>query len=205
MAFIEGSAGNDTQVELVASADLPTRFGDFRIYGFLDHKDGKEHTAIVKGDVRDGLDVPVRVHSECHTGDVWGSLRCDCRDQLEESIRYVSGQDAGAVIYLKQEGRGIGLLNKLKAYHLQDMGLDTVEANTVQGLPADARDYSAAAQIIRLLRIRSIALLTNNPDKLDKLTREGVVIERRIPLVIAPNPHDREYLDTKRERMGHLI
>ena len=148
---------------------LPTRYGTFTLYGFFDSRDEKEHTAIVQGDVADKERVPVRVHSECHTGDVWGSLRCDCRDQLEAATRYVSQQPFGAVIYLKQEGRGIGLLNKIKAYQLQDLGLDTVEANQYLDMPVDARDYKVAARIIQLLKIRSVSLLTNNPDKIEQL------------------------------------
>ena len=193
------------EVQLVASASLPTRHGEFRIYGFYDDRDQKEHTAIVRGDVSGREDVPVRVHSECHTGDVWGSLRCDCREQLEASIEYVASQQRGAVIYLKQEGRGIGLLNKIKAYHLQDLGLDTIEANQYLGYPAEGRDYAVAAKILEHLEINSIALLSNNPDKITKLEDEGVRITRRIPVVIESNTHNHTYLDTKKKRMGHLI
>jgi GTP cyclohydrolase II len=192
-------------IELVASAKLPTERGDFRVFGFRDSRKGNEHTALVRGSVAGTVDCPVRVHSECHTGDVWGSLRCDCRQQLEASIDYISGQEYGAVLYVKQEGRGIGLLNKIKAYSLQDLGLDTVEANEHLGFPAEARDYVVAAGILELLDITSIALLSNNPDKITKLRAEGVAVTRRIPLVIPPNEHNQFYLDTKRERMGHLI
>jgi len=200
-----GEPTGEVEVHLVASATLPTRRGQFRIYGFYDDRDEKEHTAIVRGDIDGREDVPVRVHSECHTGDVWGSLRCDCREQLEAAIDYVAGQEYGAVIYLKQEGRGIGLLNKIKAYHLQDLGLDTVEANHYLGYPAEARDYAVAARILGLLGVQSIALLSNNPDKIAKLEGEGIVITRRIPIVIPSNEHNWEYLDTKKQRMGHLI
>lgn len=193
------------RVQLVASSALPTRYGVFTVYGFYDHRDEKEHTAIVRGDVAGLSDVPVRIHSECHTGDVWGSLRCDCREQLEASIEYVAGQRCGAVIYLKQEGRGIGLLNKIKAYQLQDLGLDTIEANHYLGFPAEARDYAVAAKILKLLEINSIALLSNNPDKIAKLESEGVKISGRIPLVIAANRHNAGYLRTKKLQMGHLI
>jgi len=166
-------------VELVAHAELPTRFGTFTLYGFYDAKNDKEHTAIVKGEVLGGTAVPVRVHSQCHTGDVLGSLRCDCRDQLEAALRYIEERGIGAVVYMKQEGRGIGLLNKIKAYQLQDL--------------------------ISLLGIKSVALMTNNPDKIDKLTAEGVSVDDRIPIVIPPNIHDAAYLDTKRDRMNHLF
>jgi GTP cyclohydrolase II len=147
----------------------------------------------------------VRIHSECHTGDVWGSLRCDCRQQLEASLHYVQEQECGVVIYLRQEGRGIGLLNKLRAYDLQDQGLDTVEANQQLGLPTDARTYEAAAAIIRLLGIRSVALMTNNPDKISGLSEAEIPISRRIPLVIRSNTYNQDYLQTKRERLGHLL
>jgi GTP cyclohydrolase II len=195
----------DFCVQLVAHAHLPSRFGDFELYGFYDAREDKEHTAMVHGDVAGKKGVVVRVHSECHTGDVLGSLRCDCRDQLEASLRFVATQDCGAVIYLRQEGRGIGLLNKIKAYRLQELGLDTVEANTYLGFPGEARDYKVAAKILALLQIGSLRLLTNNPDKIDKLEAEGVIVDGRLPLVIAPNPHDAGYLSAKREKMGHLI
>ena len=193
------------RVLLVASATLPTRYGDFRVYGFFDERDRKDHTALVRGDVTGKKDVPVRVHSQCHTGDVWGSLRCDCRDQLEAAIAYIAEAEYGAVVYMKQEGRGIGLLNKIKAYQLQDLGLNTIEANHYLGYPAEARDYAIAARILELLEIRSIALLSNNPDKIRKLEAEGVAITRRIPVVIPSNEHNEHYLSVKRSEMGHLI
>jgi GTP cyclohydrolase II len=198
-------ADEDFCVQLVAHAHLPSRFGSFELYGFYDAREDKEHTAMVHGDVAGKKDVPVRVHSECHTGDVLGSLRCDCRDQLEASLRFVATQECGAVVYLKQEGRGIGLLNKIKAYRLQELGLDTVEANLYLGFPDEARDYKVAAKILGLLKIESLRLLTNNPDKITKLRAEGVAVEGRIPLVIAPNAHDEGYLAVKREKMGHLL
>ncbi|MCF7928413.1 MAG: GTP cyclohydrolase II [Spirochaetales bacterium] len=192
-------------IKFTARAELPTRFGTFTLAGFLDERDGKEHTAVIQGDVAGKTDCPMRVHSECHTGDVLGSLRCDCRDQLEAALRYISKQEYGVVIYLRQEGRGIGLLNKIKAYHLQDMGLDTVEANRLLGLPDDARDYVDAALITRLLRIQSVALLTNNPEKIDSLKKENIEVTRRIPLVTEQNRYNENYLKTKVQKMGHLI
>src|SRR5208337_581792 len=192
-------------VQLAAKASLPTRFGKFTLYGFYDNREGKEHTAMVKGNVEDCEDVPVRVHSECHTGDVWGSLRCDCRDQLEAATRYVASQPFGVVIYLKQEGRGIGLLNKIRAYQLQDLGLDTVEANQYLDLPVDARDYKVAAKIIKLLKIRSVSMMTNNPDKIDQLKKERIEVVGRIPIVIPANGHDKDYLDVKKKKMGHIM
>jgi GTP cyclohydrolase II len=195
----------EPEIELVTHVSLPTRFGLFTMYGFLDKPDGKEHTAMVHGTVEGREGCPVRIHSECHTGDVWGSLRCDCREQLEESLRYVKTQEAGVVIYLRQEGRGIGLLNKLKAYALQDQGVDTVDANNRLGLPTDARDYRPAAEILRLLGIPSVSLITNNPDKIQGLEQEGIPVRRRIPIVIPSNVHNRRYLRTKKERLGHLL
>jgi GTP cyclohydrolase II len=195
----------DFCVQLVAHAHLPSRFGDFELYGFYDAREDKEHTAMVHGEARGKRGVPVRVHSECHTGDVLGSLRCDCRDQLEAALRYTGSQEFGAVLYLRQEGRGIGLLNKIKAYRLQELGLDTVEANIYLGYPDEARDYKVAAKMLSILGIESVKLLTNNPDKIEKLGAEGVTVEGRIPIVIPPNPHDEGYLTVKREKMGHLL
>ena len=160
-------------IRLVSSARLPTRFGDFTIFGFLDSKGNKEHTAIVQGSVEGEHGIPLRMHSECHTGDVMGSLRCDCRDQLEAALSYIASQAKGAVLYLKQEGRGIGLLNKIKAYELQDRGFDTVDANLKLGLPSEARHYQGAAAMISLLGIKSIKLLTNNPAKMEGLLKIG--------------------------------
>lgn len=203
--FDDSTVPGTEPVRLIASAKLPTRRGEFTMYGFFDARDRLEHTAIVKGDVAGQSDVPVRVHSECHTGDVWGSLRCDCRDQLEAAVDYVAASERGAVIYMKQEGRGIGLLNKIKAYQLQDLGLDTIEANHYLGFPAEARDYKIAAAILSLLEISSVALLSNNPDKIEKLEAEGITITRRLPIVISPNRFNQTYLDTKRTKMGHLF
>lgn len=194
----------DLCVQLAARAKLPTRFGEFEICGFYDAKHDKEHTAIVKGAVDGAEGVPLRVHSQCHTGDVFGSLRCDCREQLEWALGYIEKAGVGAVVYMKQEGRGIGLLNKIKAYRLQELGLDTVEANLYLGYPGEARDYAVAARIIDLLGIKSAALMTNNPDKVDKLEACGLKISGRIPIVIPPNSHDSDYLATKRDKMGHL-
>lgn len=191
-------------VRRVAEAAFPTLFGEFTLIGFEDREGDDELTAVVRGDVRGAADCPVRVHSECHTGDIFGSLRCDCREQLEESLRYIADRDRGAVIYLRQEGRGIGLLNKIRAYHLQDQGLDTVAANERLGFPADARDYGVAARIIELLGIASVRLITNNPAKITGLQREGIAVTGRIPVVMTANRVNRRYLATKRTRMGHL-
>lgn len=190
---------------LVARARLPSTHGDFEIVGFYESSTGKEHTALVKGDVAGGTDVPLRVHSQCHTGDVLGSLRCDCQAQLNAALDYIGAQESGVVLYMVQEGRGIGLLNKIKAYQLQDLGLNTIEANVYLGFSPDSRHYSSAARMIRLLGIKSIALLTNNPEKIHGLEDEGISITRRIPLVIPENPHNKSYLETKKNQMGHLL
>lgn len=192
-------------VKQVAEAFLPTRYGDFTIVGFYSSREKKEHVAIVKGDVAGKERCPVRVHSQCFTGDVFHSLKCDCREQLEASLEYIAAQPCGVVIYLKQEGRGIGLLNKIKAYHLQDMGLDTVEANEYLGFPGDMRDYIVAAKIISMLRIRSVSLLTNNPDKIRGLESQGIDVAERIPVIPKPNTHNAHYLATKTRKMGHLF
>jgi GTP cyclohydrolase II len=195
----------DRRVVVAAQAELPTKWGKFTIYGFIDETNGDEHTAIVHGEVGGAESCPVRVHSQCHTGDVLGSLRCDCQAQLERALEYIASQPFGVVIYLQQEGRGIGLINKLRAYHLQDLGMDTVDANLFLGFPSDARSYEVAASILEILGIRSIGLMTNNPTKISQLRAHGVAVESRIPIVIESNSHNEGYLDTKRKRMGHLI
>lgn len=192
-------------LEAVAPVDFPTRYGHFVLHGFYRPGDEKIHTVVIKGKVSGVENCPVRIHSECHTGDVFGSLRCDCGEQLDAALKYISEQPAGALVYLKQEGRGIGLRNKLRAYALQDGGLDTVEANEQLGFPAEARSYADGAEIIRRLGILSVVLLTNNPDKITKLRNEGIVITRREPLVISPNRHSSRYLTTKKIKMDHLI
>ncbi len=192
-------------VKIAAVADLPTKFGTFHIVGFWNDQDGKDHVAIVKGDPFGKSDVPVRVHSECLTGDALGSLRCDCRDQLTSALQAIGEQETGMVLYLRQEGRGIGLLNKLRAYGLQDEGLDTVDANVALGFRDDERDYSIAAHMLELLQVRSIQLMTNNPKKVDGLRELGIDVSGRIPHVIPANEHNRSYLETKALRSGHLI
>jgi GTP cyclohydrolase II len=190
-------------VTMAAEADLPTSFGNFKIIGFKEHMSGKEHTAIIKGEITSEDNLPCRIHSECHTGDVLGSLRCDCRQQLEASLRYIESKGRGIVLYLRQEGRGIGLINKINAYRLQEEGLDTVEANEALGLPAEARQYALAADMLTLLGVNSIQLLSNNPVKFDALKKEGITINARVPIVVKANDHNRFYLDTKRRKMNH--
>ena len=192
-------------VRFAADARLPTRFGDFRVLAFESDSDGQDYGVIVKGDVDGQEAVPVRLHSECFTGDVMGSLKCDCRDQLEAALTYLGTAERGAVIYLPQEGRGIGLANKIRAYALQDEGLDTVEANLALGFPDDLRRYDVAAAIVRELGIRSVALLTNNPNKIGGLERAGLPVAGHLPLKVTPNPHNLRYLDTKRAKSGHLL
>ncbi len=192
-------------VRLSAVAELPTRFGDFRVVAFHSPSDGKEHAALIKGDVIGQHRVPVRLHSECLTGDVFGSLRCDCRQQLELSLQEIERRGFGVLLYLRQEGRGIGFENKIRAYRLQELGLDTIEANEALGFRADERDYAVAAHMLYSLRIESILLLSNNPSKIADLKEHGTTVDGRIPLQIPPNPYNERYLETKRTRAGHLL
>ncbi|MGE5176961.1 MAG: GTP cyclohydrolase II [Hyphomicrobiales bacterium] len=192
-------------VKIVAIAELPTRFGRFQIAAFWNNRDAKEHVAIMSGRVFGQTNVPTRIHSECLTGDALGSLRCDCRDQLEVALRAIAQHPCGLVLYLRQEGRGIGLLNKIRAYGLQDRGLDTVEANEALGFRDDEREYSIAAHMLMSLKVRSIRLLTNNPRKINDLARYGIQIEGRLPHVIPPNEYNRFYLETKALKSGHFI
>lgn len=192
-------------VHIAAVAELPSRFGDFHIVAFSNNQDGKEHVAIIKGEVFDAEDVPVRLHSECLTGDVIGSLRCDCRDQLEASLKKIGGMERGIVLYLRQEGRGIGLINKIRAYSLQDQGLDTVEANLALGFRDDERDYAIAAHMLHSLQVRSIRLMTNNPKKISQLEHYGVKVNERIPHILPSNEHNRFYLETKAAKSGHMM
>jgi len=192
-------------IEIVPPVDFPTKHGEFKLYGFYQKAIDKLHTAVVKGNPSGKSAVPVRVHSECHTGDVFGSKRCDCGEQLDAALQYIANQECGIVIYLKQEGRGIGLRNKLKAYALQDSGWDTVEANEQLGFPAETRTYQVGAEIINWFGIKSIILLTNNPDKITKLKNDGINIESRKPLIVSPNTHSLRYLNTKKQKMGHLF
>jgi GTP cyclohydrolase II/3,4-dihydroxy 2-butanone 4-phosphate synthase/GTP cyclohydrolase II len=188
-----------------ADTRLPTRYGDFRAIGYLDRSCAYEQVALVYGDIT-GPDPLTRVHSECLTGDAFGSTRCECGDQLSAALRAIVAEGAGVLVYLQgHEGRGIGLLAKLKAMRLQEQGLDTVEANVALGLPIDARDYHVAAEILHDLGVHSIRLLSNNPRKLDSLRRYGIRIAERIPLLVAPNEENLPYLRTKRERLDHLL
>ena len=189
-----------------AEAALPSAFGHFRAIGYRNELDGSEHVAIVKGQPEQAEGpVLVRVHSECLTGDAFGSLRCDCRPQLEAALRMIEASGEGVVVYLRQEGRGIGLINKLRAYALQDQGFDTVDANTRLGFAIDARDFSVAARMLTLLGQDKIRLLTNNPEKVGRLQAEGIEVVERVPHKLPPNPHNARYLETKRDRTGHAL
>ena len=192
-------------LHIVAVAELPTRFGDFRVVAFTPDAHGDEHIAIVRGNVRGMRDVPTRIHSECLTGDVLGSLRCDCRDQLTAALEQLGAQRFGALLYLRQEGRGIGLSNKIRAYALQDRGHDTVEANHLLGFGDDERDYTVASDMVRALGIASVRLMTNNPRKVEGLRAHDVVVSGRIPIVAPANRHNAGYLLTKQRRSGHLL
>ena len=196
---------HDRLVESVEEVDLPTDHGHFRLKMYRSRVSGLEHLALVKGRVDDGAPVLVRVHSECFTGDVLGSERCDCGPQLHAAMETIEREGRGAVLYMRQEGRGIGLANKLHAYKKQEEGLDTVEANVALGFPPDLRDYGEGAQMLVDLGIRKLRLMTNNPCKIAGLEGYGLEIVERVPIVIPPNAHDRRYLDTKKAKMGHLI
>jgi 3,4-dihydroxy 2-butanone 4-phosphate synthase/GTP cyclohydrolase II len=196
---------HDKLVERVVTTRLPTAFGEFNVVGYRSFVDDKHHVAMVKGEVGGQKDVLVRVHSECLTGDVFHSLRCDCGEQLDSALAMIEREGRGVLLYLAQEGRGIGLLNKLKAYNLQDKGLDTVDANLELGLPVDLREYGIGAQILADLGLSSIRILTNNPKKIRGLEAYGLSVTAQVPIQHAPNPHNEAYLRAKRDRLGHSL
>ncbi len=192
-------------LKFVESAKLPTQWAEFTIYGFEDDHTGKEHIALVLGDVADGQPVDMRMHSECLTGDAMFSMRCDCGPQLEAALKHIAEEGRGIVLYLRQEGRGIGLINKIKAYHLQDNGADTVEANEQLGFDADLREYDIAHVMLSHLQVNKIRLMTNNPRKVSALEEQGLDVVERLPWKHGENPHNSHYLSTKAGKLGHIL
>lgn len=196
---------HDKLVECSSAVKMPTKYGEFMAYAYVNKVNGEHHVALVKGDIGDGKDVLCRVHSECLTGDVFGSQRCDCGDQFAAAMKQIQEEGRGILLYMRQEGRGIGLVNKLKAYALQDQGMDTLEANEALGFAGDLREYYTGAQILKDLGAKTLRLLTNNPDKIYQLSDYGMEIVERVPIQIACTEHDAKYLHTKKEKMGHLL
>ena len=203
--LIEYRLKTDSLIEEIVRVDMPTKFGHFRLVAFREKNTNNEHLALIKGEWKKEDTVLVRVHSSCFTGDILGSMRCDCGEQLHKAMQMVEAKGQGVILYMNQEGRGIGLVNKLKAYKLQENGMDTVEANLHLGFPMDKRDYGVGAQILRYLGLSKICLMSNNPKKRAGLSGYGLEITETVPIEINPNPHNEKYLQTKRDKLGHEI
>lgn len=196
---------NDSIIKRVSEAKMPTKYGDFKIIGYVNVLNNEHHIALVKGNICDEDEVLVRIHSECLTGDVFGSLRCDCGEQLKIAMENINKQGKGVILYMRQEGRGIGLINKIKAYNLQDEGYDTVEANNMLGFPDDIREYSISAQILKDIGVRKVKLMTNNPRKINELKQYGIEVSERVPIQVQHNNINLRYLKSKKQKLGHLL
>ena len=194
-----------SKLKFIETSKLPTDVGEFTVHAFTDEKDSKDHLAIGMGDLLTNEPVLSRIHSQCITGESFFSMRCDCRYQLTESLTQIAERGRGVVFYLQQEGRGIGLHAKIQAYHLQDKGADTLDANLLLGLPADARNYRIASTMLKVLKVEEVCLLSNNPDKVEQLEKHGIIVAQRMPLIVGVGEENKEYLQTKADRMGHNI
>lgn len=200
-----GGCTDDVCVKVISVSDFPSEYGLFRIIGFVNNRDTKDHAIVLKGEIGDGENILTRIHSSCLTGDALGSMRCDCGPQLHEAMKIIENEGRGILLYHMEEGRGIGLLNKLRAYALQDHGLDTVDANTALGFRPDERDYRVPAEMLKKIGVTSVRLMTNNPDKVAQMEAYGIRVSERVHHELPPQIHDRKYMETKKERFGHIL